>query len=109
MSDEQPKFREVEQHLPGYTRTVKRYAKTCARCGKAFEGGPRAKYCSDQCMRAAWRERNPEKDAEQRRAAFARYQRKRYAAKKAERQQGAPPSDASDGGPQQGGEPGSGG
>lgn len=33
-----------------------RVAKTCARCGKPFEGLARAKYCSDACRMAAGRE-----------------------------------------------------
>lgn len=32
---------------------VARVEKQCARCGRTFEGLPRAKYCSDECRKAA--------------------------------------------------------
>jgi len=74
----------VEQHLPGYTRRVRRIVKVCPRCGKTFEAGPRAIYCSQNCTRAAWEERHPERAREQQRAAQARYDRKRRARAKEE-------------------------
>lgn len=46
--------------------------KVCAQCGKEFVGVLRAKYCSQLCINAAYRERNREELNSKRREKYQR-------------------------------------
>jgi hypothetical protein len=84
MPDDNEPVREEQIERKGHTFRLKVYRRTCATCGKEFEGGPRARFCSPTCRVKDWDQRHPENRKERGR----RNQRARYARLKAEREQG---------------------
>lgn len=50
-------MRQVHARNHVTARNRRKVDKQCQQCGRKFKGGPKAKYCSDACRVAAYRER----------------------------------------------------